>query len=70
MVDDHGSDETGAPAQAASIYELPFCDSELEANTDVCEATFWLKEVVPLLVVPWVLAVRKSDDEPLGENRG
>lgn len=70
LTDDHGSDEGGASAHLSSIYELPSCDSELEANEDICEVSLWPREVVPLPVVPEFLTARKSDDEPLRESHG
>lgn len=62
MVDDHGSDELGAFIHASNIDEVPFCDSELEASKEICEASLWPWEVVPWVVGPEVLVVRKSDE--------
>jgi hypothetical protein len=41
LVDDHGSDELGAFTHASNIDEVPFCDSELEASKEICEASLW-----------------------------
>lgn len=69
MVDDHGSNELGAFTHASNIDEVPFCDPELEASKEICEA-LWPREVVPWVVGPEVLVVRKSDDESLRESQG
>lgn len=70
LAGDHGSDELGAFTHASSIYEVPFCDEELEASKEVCEASLWSREVVPWVVGPEVLVVRKSDDESLRGSQG
>lgn len=70
MADDHESDEMGAFAHASSIDAVPFCNSGLEVNKEVCEAPLWPWEVVPWVVGPEVLVVRKSDDESLRGSQG